>query len=553
MHLPKSTFENARVLVVDDDVRSSLLLERMLRGHFQVHIINDERETFEAFERLHPDILLLDIYMPQIDGFEVMRRLRESGAADDFFPILVFTGDQNPETKVRALTAGAKDFLHKPLDAAEVTARIRNLLETRFLHLELQSHNIFLEERVHERTTQLEATLANLRATQAQVIKRERLAALGVMASGIAHDFNNTLSSILGYGELLLENPEHTAYIERILSAGHDARQIVRRLREFYKSGDDGESYSAVNFNSMIDQAVAVTMPRWKGQALSWGAHIAVKRELGEIPLIAGNPVELRELMANLIFNAVDALPHGGQILIRTATEGETVVIRLTDDGLGMDAGTVRRCLEPFFTTKGEHGTGLGLSVAHGIVQRHKGTIHIESQPQVGTTITLRFPATTENAITATLPVTPVLERPLKILFVDDQPIICELVAELLRSDGHAVDIAGNGGLALEKCQQVNYDLVITDLAMPGMNGSQLASVLRQFNPSKPIIMLTGFADLVSDAGTPNSNIDLVVAKPASLEELRRAIFVVFTRERDAKSTSGLSPNAKPLRVTDIE
>jgi DNA-binding response OmpR family regulator/anti-sigma regulatory factor (Ser/Thr protein kinase) len=534
MHLPKSTFENARVLVVDDDERSSVLLHRMLQGHFQVHILNDEREIFRTFERLHPDILLLDIYMPHIDGFEIMRRLRESGAADDFFPILVFTGDQNPQTKVRALSAGAKDFLHKPVDAAEVTVRIRNLLETRFLHLELQSHNIFLEERVHERTTQLEATLANLRATQAQVIKRERLAALGVMASGIAHDFNNTLSSILGYGELLLENPNQLDYLERILSAGHDARQIVRRLREFYKSGNDGEPYTAINFNTMIDQAVSVTMPRWSGQALTWGAHITVKRQLGEIPFVAGNPVELRELLTNLIFNAVDALPHGGQILIRTAAEGDTAVIRLIDDGVGMDAETVRRCLEPFFTTKGEHGTGLGLSVAHGIVQRHKGTIHIESEPHVGTTVTLRFPGTTEAAIAAALPVTPVLERPLKILFVDDQPIICELVSELLRSDGHAVDTAGSGGLALEKCQRVNYDLVITDLAMPGMNGGQLAGVLRQLNPTKPIIMLTGFADLVGDASGPNTNIDLVLAKPASLEELRRAIFVVFTRNKSA-------------------
>lgn len=542
MQLPKSTFENARVLIVDDDVRSSLLIERMLRGHFQVHIVNDERETFEAFERLHPDILLLDVYMPHMDGFEVMRKLRESLAADDFFPILVLTGDQHPDTKLRALSAGAKDFLHKPLDAAEVTARIRNLLETRFLHLELQSHNIFLEERVHERTAQLEATLANLRTTQAQVIKQERLAALGVMASGIAHDFNNTLSSILGYGELLLESPDHTDYLKRILSAGQDARQIVRRLREFYKAGDTGETFAAVHLNPLIDQAVSLTMPRWNSQALTWGAQITIRRDFKDLPLIAGNPVELRELFTNLIFNAVDALPHGGKIHIRTAAEGDTVVIRVSDDGLGMDAETARRCLEPFFTTKGEQGTGLGLSVAHGIVKRHKGTIHIESEPHDGTTITLRFPANCETSSPETLPLTPALERPLKIILVDDQPIICELVSELLRSDGHTVDTAGSGGHALEKCQRVNYDLVITDLAMPGMNGGQLAGVLRQLNPAKPIIMLTGFADLVGDIGV-SANIDRVLAKPASLEELRRAIFEVFTRERYIKLSDLNAPS----------
>jgi signal transduction histidine kinase len=532
MQLPESIFENARVLIVDDDERSLILLQRMLQDHFQVHILSDERETFEVFKRLRPDILLLDIYMPHINGFEIMRRLAEYISPDDYYPILALTGDENPKTKLRALTAGAKDFLNKPLDVAEVTARIRNLLETRFLHLELQSHNMFLEERVRERTAQLEATLANLRATQAQVIKQERLAALGVMASGIAHDFNNTLSSILGYGELLLESPEQTEYLKRILSAGQDARQIVRRLREFYKAGDASESFAAVNLNTFIDQAVTITMPRWTNQALAWGAHISVERQLGQLPLIAGNPAELRELFTNLIFNAVDALPHGGRISIRSYTESDSAVVKLSDTGVGMDAETRRRCLEPFFTTKGEQGTGLGLSVAHGIVKRHKGTIFIESEPNGGTTVSLRFPATTEAASSETLPVTPVLERPLKILFVDDQPIICELVSELLRSDGHAVDVAGSGGLALEKCQRVNYDLVITDFAMPGMNGGQLAGVIRQLNPSKPIIILTGFVDLAGEASGPGSNIDLILAKPASLEELRRAIFEVFTRDR---------------------
>jgi signal transduction histidine kinase len=527
MQLPNSTFENARVLIVDDDERSLVLLQRMLQNHFQVHIVSDERETFDVFEKLRPDILLF--------------------GPDEYYPILVLTGDENPKTKLRALTAGAKDFLNKPLDAAEVTARIRNLLETRFLHLELQSHNMFLEERVHERTAQLEATLANLRATQAQVIKQERLAALGVMASGIAHDFNNTLSSILGYGELLLESPEQTDYLKRILSAGQDARQIVRRLREFYKVGDATESFAAVNVNTFIDQAVSITMPRWTNQALSWGAHIKVERQLGQLPLIAGNPAELRELFTNLIFNAVDALPHGGRIFIRSYTESDSAVVKLSDNGVGMDDETRRRCLEPFFTTKGEQGTGLGLSVAHGIVKRHKGTIFIESEPHVGTTISLRFPATAETSTSETLLVTPTLERPLKILFVDDQPIICELVAELLRSDGHAVDLAGSGGLALEKCQRVNYDLVITDFAMPGMNGVQLAGVIRQFNPAKPIIILTGFVDLAGEASGPGSNIDLILAKPASLEELRRAIFEVFTRDR-----SGPIPKDAITRTTAV-
>lgn len=229
MKLPKELFQNARVLLVEDDERSALLLKRMLDDHFHVEIVTDSRLAVAAFQEMRPDILLLDIYMPHLDGFEVMDQLREIIGSEEYFPILVLTGDEAAETKLRALTAGAKDFLHKPIDPAEVVARIRNLLETRVLHLELQSHNIVLEERILERTSQLESTLLRLRTTQGQVVKQERLGALGVMASGIAHDFNNSLATILGYGELLLEHPTRTEYVKKIMIAGQDGRTPGRR------------------------------------------------------------------------------------------------------------------------------------------------------------------------------------------------------------------------------------------------------------------------------------------------------------------------------------
>ncbi len=381
MDLPNRIFDNARILLVDDDERSSQLLKRMLEGegHFEVHIVNDARDAVGAFQQLHPDILLLDIFMPHFDGFEVLEQLRTAIPQEDYFPILVLTGDETPEIKLRALKAGAKDFLNKPLDAAEVIVRIRNLLETRFLHLELQSHNMFLEERVQERTGQLEETLVRLRASQSQVVKRERLGALGVMASGIAHDFNNSLATILGYGELLLEHPARTDYVKKIMTAGQDARQTVRRLREFYKSDLCVEPFAAVNLNILAEQAVSLTMPRWSNQALAGGIRIEVKMDLPELPRIAGNPAELRELLTNLIFNSVDALPNGGEIRIQTRHEGDTALLSVSDTGTGMDECTVERCMEPFFTTKGEGGTGLGLSVVLGIVTRHGGSVDIVS------------------------------------------------------------------------------------------------------------------------------------------------------------------------------
>lgn len=532
MQLPTETFTNARILILDDDSSGSQLLLQMFvsRGYANVRIINDARQAVAEFRQFRPDILVLDIFMPHLDGFEVMDQLRSIIPHEDYFPILALTGDESPETKIRALQVGAKDFLRKPLNPAEIIARICNLLETRFLHLELQSHNMFLEERVRERTSQLEDTLAQLRATQGHMIRQERLGALGVMASGIAHDFNNSLSAILGFGELLLEHPERREYLKEIMMAGQDARQTVRRLREFYRSEGSNEPFAAINLNTLAEQAISLTMPRWSNQSLAAGVGIVVRADLEEIPLIAGNPAELREAITNLIFNAVDALPNGGEIVVKSRTEGENAIISISDDGIGMDEQTISRCLEPFFTTKGERGTGLGLSMVHGIVRTHGGTVDIASTPFAGTVISLSFPATSQSLIGEEQSLTPNLERSLHILLVDDQPIICELVAELLRTDGHSVHTAGSGGRALEKLRQANYDLVITDLAMAGMSGDQLANVIKQIFPLQPIILLTGFASN-NEVKIDTTNIDLVVEKPASLEDLRRAIFRVLAQE----------------------
>jgi signal transduction histidine kinase len=526
-------FETAHVLIVEDDALSSQLLQRMLdtAGYLKVRVVNDAREALPTYHDFAPDILLLDLYMPEMDGFEVMKQLQDAIPKDTYFPILVLTGDDTSETKVRALNAGAKDFLSKPLDPPEVIARIRNLLETRFLHIASESHSLLLEECVNERTSQLEETLTRLHTTQVQVIKSERLGALGVMASGIAHDFNNSLATILGYSELLLEHPGRTEYLKEILTAGQDARQIVRRLREFYKPDHSDEPLVAVNLNALVEHAVSLTMPRWSNQALATGTCISVRTDLTEIPLIRGNPAELRESLTNLIFNAVDALPEGGTIRIETKVEGETALLRISDNGVGMDESTTQRCLEPFFTTKGESGTGLGLSVVHGIIKRHGGTMEIATDPGMGTSFTLRFPAQAlVQDFEAPEPV-PALERSLRILVVDDQPIICELMAELLRTDGHVVDAAGSGGSALVKLRQIHFDLCVADLAMPGMSGDQLADMIKELSPSTPVILLTGFGDLLEGTDKYTQNIDLVLSKPATLTDLRRAISCVMTSE----------------------
>jgi signal transduction histidine kinase len=521
----------ARVLIVDDEPSNVRLLERILElnGGPAIRTTTDARETLSLVLEFEPDIILLDLHMPHLDGFAVMELLKSAIPADSYLPILVLTADITAETKRRAFLAGAKDFVTKPLDHSEVILRMKNLLDNRFLHLELQEQNALLDQQVRVRTSQLEQTLSQLRSTQEAIIKQERLRALGMMAGGIAHDFNNALTMMLGYGELLLPHlREHApekerSYLAHMISAAEDARHIVGRLREFYRPAGSDDVRVPVELNSIVEQAISLTTPKWKGASRAEGVQINVVTDLREIPPIAGSGAELREMLTNFIFNSVDAMPAGGTISIATRRQGERVCVSVTDTGLGMTPEERARCLEPFFTTKGERGTGLGLAVVYGIVQRHEGQIDIISEKGRGTTFLVTFPPTTAMS-TPTQQQVSTTASPRRILVADDQEIICELLAEYLRADGHEVALAGNGNDALAQFKAGTFDLIITDQSMPGLNGVQLGAAVKQHRPGTPVILLTGFGDELQAAGQLPEGIDLVVSKPVSTAELRRAI-----------------------------
>jgi PAS domain S-box-containing protein len=390
------------------------------------------------------------------------------------------------------------------------------------------------ETALEEARAELESSLAELRATQQQVVQQERLRALGGMVTGVAHDFNNALSLILGYAELLQHECRHhpagvdfADYAQTIVTASLDAAEIVSRLREFHRPAEPGEARGPLPFNAIIEQAVAFTRPRWAAESHARGTPIEVVTDLGIIPPIAGNGAELREMLTNLIFNAVDAMPQGGTITLRTRRSGSRVELSVTDTGTGMTEEVRRRCLEPFFSTKGERGSGLGLSMVYGIVERHDGTVSVESWPGRGTTFVFTFPEDVSGAVTQA-PAPAQVSRPLKILVVDDQPVQCELISHALQRDWHTVSVAGNGHEALDLFERHEFDLVITDKAMPGMNGDQLAVAVKSLEPATQVILLTGFGAAAEDPDGQSEFVDLVLAKPASLAELRAAIAKVM-------------------------
>lgn len=535
----------AKVLIVDDEPANVRLLERILAlaGCHQVRSTIDSRQALPLFLECEPDIVLLDLNMPYFNGFAVLEHLKSAIAPEEYLPILILTADITIETKRRALAGGAKDFLTKPLDHAEVILRIQNLVENRFLRLSMQRHNLELERQVGERTAQLEATLSELQNTQEQIVKQERLRALGMMAGGIAHDFNNALTMMLGYGELL--HPwieEHgtkreITYLDHMVSSARDAAHVVSRLREFYRPAEDNEIRVPVDLSDVAERVISLTSPKWKGRSLADGVQIEIVRDLAKVPPVAGNAAELREVLTNLVFNAVDAMPQGGTITVSTRQHEDGVIIAIQDTGIGMTPAERERCLEPFFTTKGEHGTGLGLAVVYGIIQRHKGTIDISSEKHVGTTFSICFPATSLES-TITVPQVVQLDRILSVLVVDDQEIICELIAEYLHSDGHTTVCAHRGDEALEIFRTKTFDLVITDQSMPGMNGVQLAGAIKQLAPETPTILLTGFGDEMLAVGGNLPAVDMVLGKPTSHADLRQAIFRAFTAGKTLASVA---------------
>ncbi|MEI8341200.1 MAG: PAS domain S-box protein [Verrucomicrobiota bacterium] len=391
------------------------------------------------------------------------------------------------------------------------------------------------ENALLESNRQLARALEQLEASQDYSIQRERLHALGSMASGIAHDFNNALAPILGFTDLLLlphgldDTARAEKYLKLIHTAASDSASIISRLREFYRLNEDREDFDQVYLHKLIPEVILLTEPKWKNQAQAKGVTIEVLTELQPVPPFFANGTALREVLANLIFNATDAIRQSGRITLRTFVQGGSATIQVIDSGMGMSEKVRSRCFEPFFSTKAEQGTGLGLSMVYGVVQRHHGRIDIQSEFSKGTTVTISLPLTMEITQPEEKVVTPARISPLRILVAEDDPMVLEVVCAQLIEGGHLPEGVNSGTAGLEKFREDGrYDLVITDRAMPGMNGDQLAAAIKKINPAMPVMLLTGFGDMLDDDAT--KDVDLVVSKPFTFSSLSESIMKIMRK-----------------------
>jgi CheY-like chemotaxis protein len=276
------------------------------------------------------------------------------------------------------------------------------------------------------------------------------------------------------------------------------------------------------------------------------GITIDFLTDLRQVPPVSGSGAQLREVLTNLIFNALDALPGGGSITVATATQDGRVVLTVTDDGTGMTEEVRRRCLDPFFTTKGREGSGMGLAVAYGIVRRHGGTIDVASEPGLGTMVTVELPAVSDAIPNVPSSTTDgAANQRLKVLLVEDVASLRHVYSIYLADAGHLVETASNGREGLQLFLQGWYDVVITDLAMDEMSGDQLARAIRRRAPRKPIILLTGWGELLKTSGEASADFNLVLSKPVSAATLRQAVQSVATAGADPLGATGAEAAAK--------
>jgi PAS domain S-box-containing protein len=357
--------------------------------------------------------------------------------------------------------------------------------------------------------------------------RADKLRALGQLASGVAHDFNNSLAAILGRAQLILRRVHDDELIHSlgvIVTAAEDAAATVRRIQTFARKSTVAEM-ELLDIGSLLRDAVEITRTRWENEARAHGCIIDVKVNAGEGFITRGNASEMREVFVNLIVNAVDAMPLGGTLAICCKRKSDRIHLRFADTGAGMDEEVRERVFEPFYTTKGVNGTGLGLSVSYGIIERHNGMISVSSKIGEGTTFHIDLPFNDSSGpVVAADKAAIYAPASLSVLVVDDEAVVRETLADMLADLDHKVVTADSGRDAVEKISLDDFDIVFTDLAMPEMDGWETAREIRKQRPELPVVLVTGYG---ATAQPPSGEVDLVagiIGKPFDFDQVTGTI-----------------------------
>ena len=399
-------------------------------------------------------------------------------------------------------------------------------------HVAELNHYIEEQKRIREQFTQI-----------------EKMSALGELASGVAHDFNNTLAGILGRAQLLLDTRDPRKIeggLKIIIKTAKDGAKTVKRIQDFARQRRDHD-FQSVDVRQLLFDVAEITRPRWKNRAEAANIHINLEMSCPHDLAICGDESEMREVLVNLVFNAVDAMPKGGELVLSARSAKDAVEISVGDTGTGMTEETRLRVFDPFFTTKDQLGMGLGLAVSYGIVRRHEGTFDVESQLGFGSTFRIRLPIpkTSEAAAVTqslfTLPATRVKTSRPRILVVDDEAPVRDLLRDILIKEGCEAVVAGGGYQALTLFDQGSFDAVFTDIGMPDMNGWELSRAVRQRDSKIPVAVITGWGEAFSSHDRAAAHVDWVVAKPFERQQIAEMTHEIARRRRLSTTTTSVA------------
>ena len=383
------------------------------------------------------------------------------------------------------------------------------------------------EQEIFERTNELALLNQELQRAQERLVHAAKLAALGELSAGVAHHLNNVLGVILGNIQLARRRdlePWLREKLETCELAASDGASTVQRIRALARS----EEYLVVeriDLNAIVAEVVKLTEPKWLNESQLNGHRIDLMTDFADMPPVQGSATDLREVVANIILNAVQAMPDGGRIVVRTRMDGDHAVLSVADTGIGMSEETRSRIFDPFYTTRGSEGTGLGMSIADAIISKHGGDICVESEQGKGSEIIIRLPPADSVAVEPVSFESPApLQQTAAILVVDDERMFGEVIGQMLVEGGHRATVVNATSEALAVIEKGRYDILITDLAMPGMSGCELARAARKADPDLAVVLMTGFDSVDDRREIETSGIDLVLGKPIQHDRLLEAV-----------------------------
>lgn len=373
-------------------------------------------------------------------------------------------------------------------------------------------------------------------------MRSDKLRALGQLASGVAHNFNNSLTAVLGYTQLVLNKTTDPAIhrnLKTVEKAALDAAKMVQRIQNFARQGKD-DAAAPADLNQIIRDALDLTRSRWRDDARAAGIAYDVIFRPQEGVIALCDQSAMREVFVSIIINAIEAMPGGGRLTITTLVERDHLLADFVDTGLGMSGETRHRIFEPFYTTKGAKGQGMGLAVTYGIVERHGGEIHVTSEPGHGSTFTIRLKRASEPEAVPVYADGHSAVRSSSVLVVDDEAPIRVLLSDLLRARGHKVMTAEDGLAGLRAVENMRFDMVITDLSMPGADGWTVIEETRRRWPDTKLVILTGyggFAELAVPSGD-TSVVDALISKPFNIAEIDLTLNRLLVRDEYPNKTS---------------